>query len=641
MSTPVDNSLTNLKASTGQIMAIISATRQIPLGPSHSALGKQVATLVADVVKEYGSGDGPLPGLIISCSKELLRVWNMVPKVWPDWHSIGYDDPCILRHTWYPKALAWKALGDPTFDLPTAAPPPTGPIPVNLPSPAILAGNVTGPSTNPIPMSWDKGKGKAVFPTWRLRQKGSAMKSHKCQRSGCLVKSKCIVELEGDEDSVVQPLSRGVPEVVLPWLSTIVARTPNSPRSPRAPMKKPFGPARVIAGSHPAVMEPSQPTPEPPAQAPPVMPVVDILIPSLNNPCYACHKLSWPCATRLDKRTKAPCMSCIYCTTKKIKCTPANMGSPPPHVCAPSTTRKTRSMTPSGAPSKTPSKAPPASQTPGHSKAPPASQSKARTCSQSCGPASTSRGTAVTTPQTQMHGCSKTITAIKPPAPAPAAAHKSPKSAVPAAAPGPAVPAAALGVPMPDLHAMSHAIRDAAARIALLEARVAEQDGKIDTLQHLHEGLRRKIIDRHPSFPLPDTPANAASLLLDQSGPRTMSPPESTLLPLIDLSMETLAPTTATPTFSDASAIEGLLFDYDQVVHPEDRDASSNIVDPGDPSNLVPEYDSSNNMDVEMEVKVDESLSYTNNPGTDPEHPVHRSDPDPSSVSVVRSTDPL
>ncbi|KAG2030612.1 hypothetical protein BDR03DRAFT_986979 [Suillus americanus] len=34
-------------------------------------------------------------------------------------------------------------------------------------------------------------------------------------------------------------------------------------------------------------------------------------------------------------------------------------------------------------------------------------------------------------------------------------------------------------------------------------------------------------------------------------------------------------------------------------------------------------------------------LSYTNNLGTDPEHPVHRSAPDPSSVSVVRSTDPL
>ncbi|KAG2035434.1 hypothetical protein BDR03DRAFT_983719 [Suillus americanus] len=275
MSTPVDNSLTNLKASTGQIMAIISAARQIPLGPSHLALGKQVATLAADVVKEYGSGDGPLPGLIISCSKELLHVRNMVPKVWPDWHSIGYDDPRILRHAWYPKALAWKALGDPTFDLPTAAPPSTSPIPVNLPSPAIPAGNVTGPSTNPIPEPWDKGKGKAVFPHLETEAEGSkkrksplisglssqppkyVMKSHKHQRSGCLVKSKRIVESEDDEDSVVQPLLCGVLEVVLPQLSTIVARMPNSPCSPRALTKNPFGPARVIAGSHPAVMEPS------------------------------------------------------------------------------------------------------------------------------------------------------------------------------------------------------------------------------------------------------------------------------------------------------------------------------------------------------------------------------------------------
>ncbi|KAG2029241.1 hypothetical protein BDR03DRAFT_1018683 [Suillus americanus] len=307
-------------------------------------------------------------------------------------------------------------------------------------------------------------------------------------------------------------------------------------------------------------MEPSQPTPEPPVQAPPVMPVVDILIPGPNNPCYACHKLNWPCTTRLDKRTRAPCMSCVYCTTKKIKCIPTNMGSPPPRIQATSTTWKTRSMTPSGAHSKTPSKAPPASKTPGPSKAPPASQSKAQTRSQSRGPASTSRGTAVTTPQTQTRGRSKTITAVKPPAPAPAAASR-PSSRS-------AVPAAALGVPMPDLHAMS------------------QQDGKLDTLQRLHEGLRHEIIERHPSFPLPDTHANAASLLLDQSSPRTMSPPESALPPLIDLSMA-LAPTTITPTFPDASAIEGLLFDYDQVVHPEDRDVSGNIVDPGDPSNLA------------------------------------------------------
>ncbi|KAG2039590.1 hypothetical protein BDR03DRAFT_1008913 [Suillus americanus] len=562
-------------------MAIISTTRHIPPGPSHSALGKQVATLVADVVKEYGSGDGPLPGLIISCSKELLRVRNMVPKVWPDWHSIGCDDPLILRHAWYPKALAWKALGDPTFDLPTAAPPSTGPIPVNLPSPAISAGNVAGPSTNPIPESQDKGKGKAVFPDLEPVAEGSkkrksplisglssqppksAMKSHKCQRSGRLLKSKRIVESEDDDDSVIQPLLRGVPEVVLPRLSTIVARTPNSPHSPRAPTKTPFGPARVIAGSHPAVMEPSQPTPKPPVQAPPVMPVVDILIPGPNNPCYTCHKLNWPCATQLDKRTRAPCMSCIYCTTKKIKCTPVNMGYPPPRIHATSTTQKMRSMTPSGAPSKTPSKAPSASQTPGPSKAPPASQSKAQT--------------------RNPRGRSKTITAIKPPAPAPASLPSSRS----------AVPAAALGVPMPDLHAMSHAIRDATAQIALLKPCVAEQDGTKSSTGTPHSHFRTLLPMQHPCCLINPAPAPCH--------------PQNPLPPLIDLSMETLAPTTATATFPDASAIEGLLFDYDQVVHPEDRDASGEVVDPGDPSNLVPEYDSSNNMDVEMEVKVDES----------------------------------
>ncbi|KAG2028861.1 hypothetical protein BDR03DRAFT_1019252 [Suillus americanus] len=290
MSTPVDNSLTNLKASTGQIMAIISAARQIPPGPSHLALGKQVATLVADVVKEYGSRDGPLPGLIMSCSKELLHIRNMVPKVWPDWHSIGCDNPRILRHAWYPKALAWKALGDPTFDLPTAAPPSTGPIPVNLPSPAISAGNVAGPSTTPSPSPRTRGKKRKSPLIFGLSSQPpkSAMKSHKHQRSGRLLKSKRIMESEDDDDSIIQPLSRGVPEVVLPRLSTIVARTPNSPRSPRAPTKKPFGPARVIASSHPAVMEPSQPTPEPPVQAPPVMPMVDILIPGLVKQPMLC-----------------------------------------------------------------------------------------------------------------------------------------------------------------------------------------------------------------------------------------------------------------------------------------------------------------------------------------------------------------
>ncbi|KAG1721828.1 uncharacterized protein EDB91DRAFT_1088344 [Suillus paluster] len=161
---------------------------------------------------------------------------------------------------------------------------------------------------------------------------------------------------------------------------------------------------------------------------------------------------------------------------------------------------------------------------------------------------------------------------------------------------------------------MAIAIRQGAAQIALLEDRVAEQDGKIDTLQRLHEGLRREIMVQHPSFPLPDPPANASSLLLDQSSPPTISPTESAPPPLIDLTMEGIAPTTATATVPDASAIDGLPFDYNQVAHPEDPDASGKIVDPGDPSNLVPEYNSSDDMDVEVEVKVEESSEEYRDP---------------------------
>ncbi|KAG1800690.1 uncharacterized protein BJ212DRAFT_1305224 [Suillus subaureus] len=598
MSTPVDNSLTGLKASTAQIMAIISSAWQILPGNSHFSLTTQ-----AQVIKDYGSG--PLPSIMLSCSKELLHVWGMTPQVWPNWHNIRYDDPHLLTHVWRPKLLTWEALGDHTLDLPVAAPPSTGPIPVDLPSPPICTGNVTSPSTSTTTKFQDKGKGKAVDADPEPEVEGSqkrkspmilglssklpksAMKTRKHAKSSHWVTSKPLVDWEDEEDMGIQPLSGGVPEVVLPRLS-------NSPRSPWVPTKKPFGPATVIAGSHLAVIEPSQLTPESPVEAPPVIDGGDILIPGPNNPCQACTKLKWPCATRLDKRTGNPCMLCVCCTTKKVKCILVTMGTLPKHVHGSSTTWNTRSRTPSKAPSK----------------APPTSQSKAQTHSQSRGKSRTLGVTAVTTPKTQMCGRSKTITAIKAPAPAPAPPLSSssavpapaPSLAVPAAAPSLAVPAAALDLPMPDLHAMAIAIRDGAARIAILEARVAEQDGKIDTLQCLHEGLRCKIINWHPTFPLPEPPANATSLLLDQSVPLTMSPSASALPPLIDLSIGEMMP--APPKFEDASVIEGLLFEYNQVVQTEVPDTSGEIVDPGDPGNLVPEYDSSNDMDVEVKVEA-------------------------------------
>ncbi|KAG1795855.1 uncharacterized protein BJ212DRAFT_1489596 [Suillus subaureus] len=501
MSTPVDNSLTSLKASTAQIMAIISGAWQIPPGNSHFSLTTQVSSLVAQVIKDY-----------------------------------GHDSPGLAQLAQH-QLLAWEALGDHTFDLSVAAPPSTGLILVDLPSPPIHTGNVTGPSTSTTAKFRDKGKGKAVDADLEPEAEGSrkrkspmilglssqplksVMKTRKHAKSSCWVTSKPLVDSEDEEDVGIQPLLGGVPEVILPWLS-------NSPRSPQVLTKKPFGPTTVIASSHPAVIEPSQPTPESPVEAPPVIDGGDILIPRPNNPCQACTKLNWDCATRLDKRTGNPCMSCICCTTKRIKCILATMGTPPKHIHGSSTTWNTRSRMPSKAPSK----------------APPTSQSKAQTRSQSHGKSRTPGVTAVTTPKTQTCGRSKTITAVKAPAPAPA--HKSPKFsppssslAVPAPAPSPTVPAAALDLPMLDLHAMAIAIRDGTACIAILEAHVAEQD------------------------------ANATSLLLDQSVPPTMSPSASALPPLIDLSIGEMTP--APPKFEDASAIEGLLFEYNQVVQPE------------------------------------------------------------------------
>ncbi|KAG2366508.1 hypothetical protein BDR07DRAFT_1479973 [Suillus spraguei] len=125
---------------------------------------------------------------------------------------------------------------------------------------------------------------------------------------------------------------------------------------------------------------------------------------------------------------------------------------------------------------------------------------------------------------------SQTITAAKTPAPAPASI---PSSST-------AVPRPALDVPMPDLHSMAIAIQDGAARIALLEVHVAEQDG--------------------------------------------MEPPSLKV--------------------QDASAIEGLIFEPSQI-QPEGPQTSDKIVDPDDPGNLVPEYNSD---DMDVEVKVEPSV---------------------------------
>ncbi|KAG1717464.1 hypothetical protein EDD22DRAFT_992240 [Suillus occidentalis] len=571
MSTPVQTSLTGLKTSTLKLVGIIAGARLIPAGTgeAHNVLTKQATTLLGEIVREHEKGDY-IPGIVASCSKELLRVRPMTPRVWPNWHSIGHDDPRVSKHAWRNKIRAWEALGDHSCDLSVVPDPSTGPLTVDLPSPAPVpppAPVIPSAPVLPSPpgISGTSGPHDVRVPGQRERKSPmisghssqppkSAMKSRKRAKSTRPVKSAPDVESEDEEDTIVQPISRGVPEVVLPQLSTIVVRTPQLPRSPGSPKKQNFGPASKTAGSRPEVskspmsrpvatptsgsrpevVEPTDDTAGASDGEPPAIPTFDITIPGPNNPCHYCVKEDWHCQTRVDRRTGHPCLSCI--------------------------------RTPAPAPSTGPS----------------ASQSRTRTRSQSRGVSRPPAVPAATTPKVQSRGRSKT-NARKTPAPAPAPA--------PATAAGPsssyAVPPAALDVPMPDLHSMAIAIRDGAARIAILEARVQEQDGKIDTLQRLHESLRRQVVDRHPSFPLPDSPANA-TMLLDQSvPPPSMSPLPSALPNLINLDMGVMEPTPLK--VEDASDMVGLVFEPSQV-QPED-----------DPGNLLPEYNSvSEEMDVEV-----------------------------------------
>ncbi|KAG1738806.1 hypothetical protein EDD22DRAFT_959441 [Suillus occidentalis] len=426
MSTPVQTSLAGLKASTVKLVGIIAGARHIlaSTGEAHNVLTKQATTLLGEIVREHEKGDY-IPGILASCSKELLRVCSMTPQ--------------------------------------------------------------------------------------------SAMKSRKHTKSTRLVK------LEDEEDTIVQPISRGVLDVVLPQLSTIVVRTPQLPRSPGSPKKQNFGSAST-AGSHLEVMkspisrpeatatsgsrlevvEPTDDTASASDGEPPAIPTFDIMVPGPNNPCHYCAKEDWHCQTRLDKRTGHPCLSCIWCFLKKIRCQPACVGTPPKHIRA---------------------------------------------------------IPAVTTPKVQSRGCSKT-TARKTPAPAPATAAVPSSSVI--------VPLAALDVPMPDLHSMAITIRDGAACIAILEARVREQDGKIDTLLCLHESLWCQMVDWHPSFPLPDSPANA-TFLLDQSVPPPyMSPLPSALPNLINLDMGVMEPTPL-----NVTNLDGSLADGSKENHPSQRMSST------------------------------------------------------------------
>ncbi|KAG1767516.1 hypothetical protein EDD22DRAFT_844473 [Suillus occidentalis] len=524
--------------------------------------------VLGEIVREHEKGDY-IPGIVASCSKELLRVHSMTPRVWPNWHSIGHDDPQVSKHAWHNKVHAWEALGDHSCDLSVVPDPSTGPLTVDLPSPApvpppapVLPSPPGIASTSSTQMSEfrDKGRGKAVAVDLVPEVEGSrkrkspmisghssqppksAMKSRKHAKSTQPVKSAPDVESEDEEDTILQPISHGVLEVVLPQLSTIVVRAPQLPHSPGSPKKQNSGPASKTAGSRLEVMKSpiSRPEATPTSGSRlevvkptddtagasdgehPVIPPFDIMVPGpipQNNPCHYCVKEDWHCETHVDRRTGHPCLSCVRCATKKIKCQPASMGTPPKCIRGKATTQQTRSKTPAPATSSGLS----------------ASQSRTQTCSQSCGVSRTPVVPPATTPKVQLRGRSKT-TGRKTPAPAPATA-------------------------------------------AVLSSSYA-------------------VVDQHPSFPLPDLPANA-TFLLDQSvPPPSMSPLPSTLPNLINLDMGVMEPTPLK--VENTSDMVGLMFEPSQV-QPEGPQSSGEIVVPDDPGNLFPEYNSvSEEMDVEV-----------------------------------------
>ncbi|KAG2057537.1 hypothetical protein BDR06DRAFT_1005156 [Suillus hirtellus] len=145
MSTQVQSSLANLKASTAQLVGIIAGAQHIPAGSVdvHFVLTKQVTTLLADIIQAHEKGEY-IPGIVVSYSKELMRVHSMTPQALPNWHSIGHDDPWVARHAWCKQVHAWEVLGDNSCDLSIVPNVSTGPLTVNLPSPPV-------PSPAPVP----------------------------------------------------------------------------------------------------------------------------------------------------------------------------------------------------------------------------------------------------------------------------------------------------------------------------------------------------------------------------------------------------------------------------------------------------------------------------------------------------------
>lgn len=70
---------------------------------------------------------------------------------------------------------------------------------------------------------------------------------------------------------------------------------------------------------------------------------------------FTLFPLDWLCATQFNKRSCAPCLSCIYCTTQEIRYNPTSLGSLPPRTQGKSITYHMHSRTSATASSNAPS----------------------------------------------------------------------------------------------------------------------------------------------------------------------------------------------------------------------------------------------------------------------------------------------
>ncbi|KAG1809527.1 hypothetical protein EV424DRAFT_1542952 [Suillus variegatus] len=401
------------------------------------------------------------------------------------------------------------------------------------------------------------------------------MKGRKHVKSTRLPKSKLFVESEDDEDPIVQPILHGVLEVVLPQLSTIVVRTPQLPRSPGSPKKQSFGPASLTAGRHMEVVKFPISCPEARATSgscPEVEESSDDTFSALDGdpPANTTFDITIPGPVSTPINSPSPSTNAYHRTTPAIIASrrighaqPVWTRGPASLACLASTAPPRRSNATlhlwDPCPNRPKESLPLAGRVPRH---------LPLLHPLLCLPPGQGPELIV-----QSRGHSKTITTKKTPAPAPASGRSSSF----------AVPHAALNVPMLDLHSMAITVWDDAARIAILEAQVQEQDAKIDTLQRLHESLWHTVVNQHPSFSLPDTPADA-TILLDQSGPPRLM----------------VEPTQVQPEGPQSSG-EIVLPDEPGNLLPE---SSSDIVVPNKPGNLLPKYYSSDE-EMDVEGKVD------------------------------------